>query len=208
MRWVAFDLNGTLLDPAGVAPDEPELGRRALIDAVVLAMASTAVGDYRDFSVFVRAALGRRLDGAALEGAVERASTLPPFPDAERALGRFAGAGLRVAVVTNSATEAAGAALRAAGLGDAVEAVVGTDAAGAFKPDLRVYRAAEERLAAGGDEICLVAAHAWDLLGASHAGWRTAWVAQLEGRLAATVVEPDVVASTLERAAEGVVGLA
>jgi 2-haloacid dehalogenase len=208
VRWVAFDLNGTLLDPAGVAPDEPELGRRALIDAVVLAMASTAVGDYRDFSDFVRAALGRRLDGAALEAAVERASTLPPFPDAERALGRLADAGLRVAVVTNSATAAAGAALRAAGLGEAVEAVVGTDAAGAFKPDLRVYRAAEERLAAGGDEICLVAAHAWDLLGASHAGWRTAWVAQLEGRLAATVVKPDVVASTLERAAEGVVGLA
>ena len=38
--------------------------------------------------------------------------------------------------------------------------------------------------------------------------WRTAWVAQLERRLAATVVKPDVVASTLERAAEGVVGLA
>ena len=186
MRWVAFDLNGTLLDPAGVAPDEPELGRRALIDAVVLAMASTAVGDYRDFSDLVRAALGRRLDGAGLEAAVERASTLPPFPDAERALSRLADAGL----------------------GDAVEAVVGTDAAGAFKPDLRVYRAAEERLAAGGDEICLVAAHAWDLLGASHAGWRTAWVAQLERRLAATLVKPDVVASTLERAAEGVVGLA
>jgi 2-haloacid dehalogenase len=69
VRWVAFDLNGTLLDPAGVVPDEPELGRRALIDAVVLAMAANAVGDYRDFSEFVRAALSRRLDGAALEAA-------------------------------------------------------------------------------------------------------------------------------------------
>jgi 2-haloacid dehalogenase len=208
VRWVAFDLNGTLLDPAGVVPGEPELGRRALMDAVVLAMATTVVGDYCDFSDFVAAALGRRLDGAALEAAVERASTLPPFPDAERALGRLADAGLRIAVVTNSATEAAGAALRAAGLGDAVEAVVGTDAAGAFKPDLRVYRAAETRLAAGGDEICLVAAHAWDLLGGSHAGWRTAWVGHLEGRLTATIPAPDVTAPTLERAAEGVVGLA
>jgi 2-haloacid dehalogenase len=207
VRWAAFDLNATLLDPAGVVPGEPELGRRALIDAVVLAMATTVVGEYRDFSDFVAAALGRRLDGPALEAAVKRASTLPPFPDAERALGRLADAGLRTAVVTNSAGEGADEALAAAGLGDAVDAVIGSDAAAAFKPDLRVYRAAEERLEARGDEICLVAAHAWDLLGASHAGWRTAWVGHLERRLTATIPEPDVVAPTLERVAEGVAAL-
>ena len=207
MRWVAFDLNGTLLDPAGVVPGEPELGRRALTEAVVLAMATTVVGEYRDFSDFVAAALGRRLDGAELDAAVKRASTLPPFPDAERALGRLAEAGMRIAVVTNSAGEAAHEALAAAGLRDAVEVVVGADAVGGFKPDLRVYRAAEERLEAGGQEICLVAAHAWDLLGASHAGWRTAWVGHLEGRLTTTISEPDVAAPTLEQAAEGVAAL-
>ena len=207
MRWVAFDLNGTLLDPAGVVPGEPELGRRALTEAVVLAMATTVVGEYRDFADFVAAALGRRLDGAELDAAVKRASTLPPFPDAERALARLAEAGLRIAVVTNSAGDAADHALAAAGLRDAVDAVVGTDAAGGFKPDLRIYRAAEERLEAGGEEICLVAAHAWDLLGASHAGWRTAWVGHLEGRLTATIPEPDVAAPTLEQVAEGVAAL-
>jgi 2-haloacid dehalogenase len=207
VRWVAFDLNGTLLDPAGVVPGEPGLGRRALTDAVVLAMATTVVGGYRDFSDFVAAALSRRLDGASLEAAVKRSSTLPPFPDAERALRRLADAGLRIAVVTNSAGEAADEALAAAGLRDAVDAVIGTDAAGAFKPDLRVYRAAEERLGVGGRDICLVAAHAWDLLGASHAGWRTAWAAHLEARLTTTIPEPDVVAPTLERAAEGVAAL-
>lgn len=207
MRWVAFDLNGTLLDPAGVVPEEPELGRRALVDAVVLAMAATAVGDYREFSEFVEAALSRRLDGAALQAALERAAALPPFPDAERALGRLADAGLRVAVVTNSATEAAERALAAAGLRDAVELVIGTDAVRAFKPDLRVYRAAQERLGAGGSDVCLVAVHAWDVLGAAHAGWRTAWVGQLEGRFASTVPEPDVVAPTLAEAAEGLLRL-
>ena len=207
MRWVAFDLNGTLLDPAGVVPDEPELGRRALTEAVVLAMATTVVGEYRDFSDFVAAALGRRLDGAQLDAAVKRASTLPPFPGAERALGRLAEAAMRIAVVTNSAGEAADEALAAAGLRDAVEVVVGADAVGGFKPDLRVYRAAEERLEAGGEEICIVAAHAWDLLGASHAGWRTAWVGHLEGRLTTTSPEPDVAAPTLEQAAEGVAAL-
>jgi 2-haloacid dehalogenase len=207
VRWVAFDLNGTLLDPAGVVPGEPELGRRALTDAVVLAMATTVVGEYRAFSDFVAAALSRRLEGVPLEAAVKRASALPPFPDAERALGRLAGAGLRIAVVTNSAGEAADESLAAAGLRDAVDAVVGTDAAGAFKPDRRVYRAAEERLEANGGEICFVAAHAWDLLGASHAGWRTAWVGHLEGRLTETIPEPDVAAPTLERVAEDVAAM-
>jgi 2-haloacid dehalogenase len=110
-------------------------------------------------------------------------------------------------VVTNSAGEAADKALAAAGLRDAVDAVIGTEAVGAFKPDLGVYRAAEKRMAAGGDEVCLVAAHAWDLLGAWHAGWRTAGVGHLEGRLTPTTPEPDVAAPTLERVAEGVAAL-
>jgi hypothetical protein len=91
-----------------VVPGDPELGRRALTDAVVLAMATTVVGEYRDFSDF----------------------------------GRGAGRGAR----------------------------------------LRPARGLARRLA-------------------------TAWVGHLEGRLTATIPEPDVAAPTLERVAEGVAAL-
>ena len=105
-------------------------------------------------------------------------------------------AGLRVAVVTNSATEAGEGSVAAAGLRDLVEVVIGTDGVGAFKPDPRVYANAAHALGAQPTELTLVAAHAWDLQGAGRAGWRTAWVGHLEERLLGTV-EVDITGATL-----------
>lgn len=205
--WIAFDLNGTLLDP-GVLLDEEhaELARRALDDAVLQAMADTLTGEYRPFPDYLRAALGRALhvaglDEGILDAAMQRAGTLPAFPDAADALQSLAATGYRVAVVTNSAGDAARAALDAAGLSAHVETVIGADEVGAYKPDPRVYRHAAARLDTPADGICLVAAHAWDVLGALRAGWQAAWVGHREGQLLATVPEPTVRAATLREIA-------
>ena len=77
-------------------------------------------------------------------------------------------AGHRVVVVTSSATEAGEGSLRAAGLDVMVDAVVGVDGVGAYKPDPRVYANAAERLGRTG---AFVAAHDWDVAGATRAGW-------------------------------------
>jgi 2-haloacid dehalogenase len=199
--WIAFDLNGTLVDPAALVDGRPELGRRALDDAVLQAMADTITGGFRPFPDYLRAALEREIDGDELERAMERAARLPPFPDAADALRTLGEAGRRVAVVTNSGGDAARATLAAAGLDGYVEAVVGADEVEAYKPDARLYGHAAARLDAPADQICLVAAHAWDVLGAMRAGWRTAWVAHREGRLLATVPEPTIRAASLAEAA-------
>ena len=81
-------------------------------------------------------------------------------------------------VLSNSAKSAAESALSSAGL--EVELVVGSDAVEVFKPDPRVYAAGVEATGAEPGEIVMVAAHWWDLLGASRAGLRTAWVGRKE----------------------------
>jgi len=205
--WIAFDLNGTLLDPAVLLDEEhAELARRALDDAVLQAMADTLTGEYRPFPDYLRAALQRTLrvaglDDAILDDAMQRARTLPAFPGAGDALQSLTAMGYRVAVVTNSAADAASAALDAAGLLAHVETVVGADEVGAYKPDPRVYRHAAARLGTPPDGICLVAAHAWDVLGALRAGWQAAWVGHREGQLLATVPEPTLRAATLRQTA-------
>lgn len=205
--WIAFDLNGTLLDPAALLDEQhADLARRALDDAVLQAMADTLTGEHRPFPDYLRAALERTLhvadlDDALLDAAMQRARTLPAFPDAADALKSLTAGGYRVAVVTNSAADAARAALDAAGLGAQVQTVVGADEVGAYKPDPRVYRHAAMRLDAPADGICLVAAHAWDVLGALRAGWQAAWVGHREGHLLITVPEPTVCAPTLQEAA-------
>ena len=206
--WIAFDLNGTLLDPAAMLDGEhAELARTALDDAVLQAMADTLTGAHRPFPDYLRAALERALriegiDEGVLDEAMRRARTLPAFSGAADALGSLATARYRVAVVTNSGGDAARTALAAAGLGRHVEAVIGADEVGAYKPDPRVYRHAVERLGVQADEVMLVAAHAWDVLGALRAGWGAAWVAHRERHLLATVPEPTVRAATLERVAQ------
>jgi 2-haloacid dehalogenase len=137
--WIAFDLYGTLLDPAGLLDDQhADLAQAALDDAVLQAMADTLTGEHRPFPEHLRAALERRLlvaglGDAVLDAAMERARALPAFHDAAVALEILASGGYRIAVVTNSAADAGRTALAAAGLNGHIEAVVGADEAGALQ---------------------------------------------------------------------------
>jgi len=213
-QWVAFDLNGTLLDLAALFDDRAlgELAVDALDDAMLQAMADTITGVQRPFPDYLRAALERALrvageDEALLDGAMRRAAALPAFTGAADALGEIAGAGYEIAVVTNSAVDGARRAVRAAGLDEHVSVVVGADEAGAYKPDARVYAHAARRLDVAPDRICLVAAHAWDVMGAMRAGWLGGWVAHRERYLLATMPEPTLCAPTLGEMAQALAGL-
>jgi 2-haloacid dehalogenase len=212
--WVLFDLNGTLLDIASVAEPlggDTELVEAAFQEALLHTMAdSLSEAPYRPLPNYLRATLERRLhaagrDAGALDAAMERAAAMDPFPDAAGALGVLREAGVRTGTLTNSATEAAELALDRAGLGALMDAVIGTDAAGVFKPHPRVYRGAAERLGVQPGEICLVAAHAWDVSGAMRAGLRAAWVARKERWLVPTAPDPEIRARDLADAAHQIV---
>lgn len=172
MALVLFDLNGTLLDPAGTG--DPALAD-ALPLAVQLAMAHTLAGRFLPFADLVEAAL-RHQGAPDPAGTAARARRMPPFPDVPEGLERMRGAGHRLAVLTNSAAEAADEALTAAGLRDRFEAVLGTDETQAFKPAREVYEHAVRRLGRDSEETWLVASHWWDVLGAAAAGLRTGYV--------------------------------
>ena len=116
---------------------------------------------------------------------------MPAYPEAPAALDLLAGAGVRLAVLTNSPTETAERGLRAAGLRERFEHVVGTDQVGVFKPDARVYRHGLAAIGAEPGEATMVAAHWWDLRGARAVGMRVAWVGRGEGVLSGLLPDPD-----------------
>jgi 2-haloacid dehalogenase len=115
---------------------------------------------------------------------------LPPMPDARAALERAD----RAFVLTNGGREGGENLLRHAGLDDLVERVFGVDEVRAYKPDPRPYELVlrelarleapsakppapgRGRTASGGPGATLVAAHAWDVVGAVRAGLRGVWV--------------------------------
>jgi len=213
LRWVLFDMNGTLLDPGGIAEalgggeDNHHLVHDAFTEALLHAMADTLSGAHRPLPEHLRAALERQLIAtgrgtARLDAAMHKAARMEPFPDAAAAVNRLRDAGLHVAVLTNSATASAEASLSAAGLRQTLDAVVGSDKPGVFKPHPRVYRHGLEQVGAEPQEACMVAAHGWDLMGAKRVGLRTAWVARTERHLPPTIPPPDLQGADLAEVSE------
>lgn len=179
-------------------------------------MTDALTGSSRTFSDHVAAALAvetarQGLDQAHIDGALQAASALPPWPDAREALERLDGAGLRLAVLTNSGADAGRSTLEQAGLLDLLdlfELVVGVDEVETFKPDERTYAHAVSELGVRAGKVLLVAAHGWDVTGAGAAGLRTTWIARGEVVLAPTVPEPDLQVADLAALADAVLALA
>jgi 2-haloacid dehalogenase len=174
------------------------------------AMVAALTGDQPPFASLIEAALRRRLtlaggDPDTAADAVALLGTMPAFIEAPAALERLRGEGLRLGVLTQSATEAAEDVLRFAGLRDRIDIVVGADGPGVYKPHPLAYRAALERAGADAGDVCLVATHWWDVTGAKRAGLRTGWVARRERVLLATVPEPDFRGADLAEVAEAIV---
>jgi 2-haloacid dehalogenase len=181
---VILDVNGTLTDPAAIgAPwGRDDLGETILDHAVHTAMVCAILERGEPpFSDHLRAAIEvvvarEALDPGEITAAAEAARRLPARPDALAALTALTDAGHRLVALTNSGAEAGRATLRACGLLDRIDDVLGVDAVGRFKPHPAVYRYALEQLAAPPGTVIMLATHPWDLAGAAQSGMSTAWV--------------------------------
>jgi 2-haloacid dehalogenase len=174
---VVFDAMGTLFD---LAPLRERLGahateawfERILHSAAVLTM----LGDFVPFRELARTTLATTSAKLELdvdqEDVLAQLQQLPPMPDARAALERAD----RAFVLTNGGREGGENLLENAGLDDLVERVFGVDEVKAYKPDPRPYRLVLDELG----EATLVAAHAWDVVGAVRAGLRGVWVSRDE----------------------------
>lgn len=210
MATVVFDLNGTLTDANALAQPwgsaaPSGFGPAALEDAVMMSMVDTLDGTFRRFGDLLRGALARRaellgLPLAPLDAAMRVAEALPARPDAAAALDHLRSQGHAVAVLTNSAAAAARKTLDAADLALRVDRLDGADAVRAYKPARSVYA-----LTVAPADAWFVAAHWWDVTGASRSGFRTAWISTDDRLLPCTAPEPDISADSLLEAARAIV---
>jgi len=215
--WVVFDVVGTLFD-LGVLDDPlAELGAaeatreawfaRLLDHSRVLTM----IGEYAPFKAIatstLRSLLARQgLDPDGAGSVVSRLAELPPYHDARSALELLREAGRRTAVLTNGGAEQTTKLLADNALDRLVDAIVTVEEVRAYKPDPRVYAHAAGRLGAVPQRLVLVAAHAWDVVGARHAGWDAVWVDRVEKLWPLPLAEPGRRAADLDGAARLLVG--
>jgi 2-haloacid dehalogenase len=186
VQALAFDLYGTLLDPASVRgacaevaadPDAmAALWRQKQIEYTWL---RALMGRYEDFSAVTAAALdyvGDRL-GLALAGPVRSRlldawRSLSPYTEVAGALAALAPRPL--AVLSNGAPAMLEAALGAAGLRARFAHVLSVDAVRTYKPAPAVYALAEQAFGLPRERLLFVSANAWDAAGAAAFGLPTA----------------------------------
>jgi len=217
LKWVLFNLTGTLVDPTVLAQPlgdsgaDEELVLAAIDDAIAMAMVDTLTGALTPLDELMEAAMRRRLRLAGGEedraaAAIELMATMPAYLEAPGALETLRAQGLRLGVLAQNPARAADSVLRFAGLRDRFELVLSAQEVGVYKPDLRPYRMALEHTGCGGDEVAFVSTFWWDVAGAKRAGLLTGWVARRERSLLDSVPAPDYVGRDLAEVADAIVG--
>ena len=212
-RAAVFDVVGTLFDLRPLADGLRAVGAPAeALDAwferlLHTAASLTLAGEFAPFAEIAETTLRAVLARAGVEP--ERASDvlpalaeLPAHADTRPALERLAGAGVRVATLTNSGEEQTQALLDSAGLADLVEGIYTTADVQAYKPHPAPYRRALDELGLAPADVAFVAAHGWDVVGARAVGMKAVWVDRLECLWPLPVPEPDLRAEGLEEAVE------
>jgi 2-haloacid dehalogenase len=217
-RAVVFDINETVLDLAaldpliagwfGVAAARREWFAQTLHVALTLAATRTYRG-FAEVGAAALATLARRHEIVLPEDAAahvrEAMTRLPPHPDAEPALGMLRDKGLTTAALSNNSLPLLEAQMRHAGLSPLFDIVMSVDQAGALKPAPEVYRLAIDRLGLPPQSIWMVAAHGWDIAGATRAGLRGAFVAR-PGQSPDPFAPPEITGDDLLAVARAILG--
>ena len=208
-----FDVNETLLDIESLSPHfEHMFGDRAVLrtwfgDLVMYSMTLTLSGHYVDFFTLGRAVLqmvaatrGVVLADGDVDTLEQALSTMPAHPDVAPGLQRLVADGYRLATLTNSPHRAnSPSPLDNAGLSEFFERQFTVDSARVFKPSTDLYRRAAAELHVAASNCVMVAAHAWDTIGAQGAGMRSALIARPGNAplSAPGVPQPTVIATSI-----------
>jgi 2-haloacid dehalogenase len=190
IRAILFDVYGTLLDVhSAIAREGKELGASA--DTLSRLWRQKQLEytwvwslrrEYRSFQALTESALDHALAVHGVRSEALRARLLSayrrldPFPEVAGTLATLREQGLRLAALSNGDPDMLEAGLQAAGLRDALDAVLSVATLRIYKPDRQVYELGRAWAGAAAQDIAFASANAWDAGGAAAFGFRTFWI--------------------------------
>lgn len=174
--------------------------------------AATLAGPYFDFGTLAMAALDMiaasrqvTLSGKHKEEVLQGMLSLPPHKEVVGALGKLRNAGFRLVTLTNSSQKAVEQQITNAGLSEFCERNFSVYVIRRYKPAPEPYRMVASELNLPPDRLRLVAAHAWDVMGAMQAGYSAAFVSRPGKVLFPLTPAPDIVGSDLTAVAQQII---
>ena len=213
---IVFDVNETLLDLETIRPtfdrifDDPAAMRLWFANLITYSEALTLAGVYVPFTdigaaVLRMLAAARGITVSAEDGAelTDRFASMPTHPEVPSALRRLRDHGFRLFTLTDNTLEISGRQLRQAGVIDCFERRFSVDeTVRRHKPAAEAYGSVCAELGADAGEMCLIACHVWDTIGAVAAGWQAGLILR-EGNAPLDVgPQPDYIGDDLDAIAD------
>jgi len=102
--------------------------------------------------------------------------TLAAYPEVPQVLAGLKARGARTAILSNGDPDMLDDAVRAAGIGGLLDAVISVVDAGTFKPAMAVYELATRRFGCRPADISFQSSNRWDIAGAKVFGFACIWI--------------------------------
>jgi 2-haloacid dehalogenase len=212
---IVFDVNETLLDLETMAPtferifDDKTAMRLWFANFILYSAALTVVGHYVPFTDIGAAAMEMLADTRGIvikdtdkKELTEKFSTMPAHPEVPAALDKLRRAGFRLFTLTDNLLEVQSRQLEHAGIVGAFERRFSADGAKRHKPARAAYAYVEKELKVPPSELCLIACHTWDTLGAVAAGWEAALIRRVGNNVLSVGPQPNIVGDDLDDVAD------
>jgi 2-haloacid dehalogenase len=209
---IVFDVNETLLDLETIRPtfdrifNDPDAMRLWFANLITYSEALTLAGVYVPFTdiggaVLRMLAATRHIAISEADGAelTDRFASMPPHPEVPAALRRLRDHGFRLFTLTDNTLEISGRQLEKAGIIDLFERRFSVDeTVRRHKPAPEAYHSVASELELDPSDICLIACHVWDTLGALAAGWQAGLILRRGNAPLDVGPQPNYVGDDLE----------
>jgi 2-haloacid dehalogenase len=212
---IVFDVNETLLDLATMEPIFERIfgGRDAMrlwfANLILYSAALTVARCYVPFTDIGAAVMkmladtrGIKITDADRNELTERFSTMPPYPEVPAALRKLRAAGFRLFTLTDNLLAVQTRQLEHGRIVDLFERRFSADGVKHHKPAREAYQYVEKELGVGPSELCLIACHTWDTLGAVAAGWEAALIKRVGNDVLAVGPQPQIIGKDLNEVAD------
>jgi len=212
---IVFDVNETLLDLETMEPTfERIFGDKSAMrlwfaNLIMYSAALTVAGCYVPFTDIGSAVMkmladtrGIRIGDKDRKELTERFSTMPPHPEVPAALRKLRDAGFRLFTLTDNLLEVQTRQLEHGGIVDLFERRFSADGVKHHKPSRQAYAYVEKSLGVEPFQLCLIACHTWDTLGAVAAGWKAALIKRVGNDVLGVGPQPQMVGNDLNGIAD------
>jgi 2-haloacid dehalogenase len=212
---VVFDVNETLLDLETMAPifkrifDDHAAMRLWFANLILYSAALTVAGQYVPFTEIGAAVMKMLADTRGINitetdkrELTDRFAAMPPHPEVPAALRKLRNAGFRLFTLTDNLLEVQTRQLEQGGIVDLFERRFSADGVKHHKPSRQAYAYVERELGVEPSQLCLVACHTWDTLGAVAAGWEGALIRRAGNDVLDVGPQPHIVGGDLDDVAD------